>query len=406
MYIPSSFLYQLLRSEQIGIFCESNNEGDKAIIAKLPTSTIKAISLGAKVEFYVFTTSVEPHYLALCMKVFDNKNSPMHAILTQRWQNSNNILDVSFFDSELDLVLYDETDAPVQASRIKIKTNTSNKNVKDILQNTKFISLYDYKSGNDFTDSVCADLGFDFLFHPDYPIVRFKFSVEITDINATKVCHYSEQGSTFYDVIQDIDGTRQERQVYQSLCLMDNSNTTISPLVTIGKKERELTDILTITANKQLVAIESKCLQVDIDTLDKSYERTSASIVKHCKKALGQLEGVYKTIKRKERIYDKDDNTLLIEDKYLFYGVVLIDEYRHSKDWNELIILMGELSNRHNICLNIITISELIYTMKLSESNIASFVKFLEKRHEACINSNTIDMRFINSSLSVSNLIP
>ncbi|MPW27799.1 hypothetical protein F9L16_02165 [Agarivorans sp. B2Z047] len=399
MYIPSRFAYEVLVSEKIGVLCESNNKGDKAIIAKLPTSTIKAIALGAKVDFYVFTTSRKPYYLALCMKIFDNKCSPMHALLAQRWQNSNNILDFSFFDSELDFVLFDETDASVQESKIKIKTNFRNKRVRNVLQNMKFTSSNDYDAVNHFTDSVCADLGFNYDSHPHYPIASFKFSTEIKDIHTVKTIHVNEQSSTHYDVIKDIDGARQERQIYQSLCLMDNSKTAISPLVTIGKKERELTDVLTITQNQQLIAVESKCLQVDKDAVGKSYERTAASIVKHCKKALSQLEGVYKSIKRGERIYDEHDNTLLLEGNNSFYGIVLIDEFRPSNDWEEVINLMQSLSNTHNVCLNIISISEMIYTMKLCTSNTSLFIELLENRQQACIDANTIDIRFTNSSL-------
>ncbi|MCW8332562.1 hypothetical protein [Vibrio paucivorans] len=399
MYIPSTFLYEVLGSEKIGVFCESNSQGNKAIIAKLPTSTIKAIALGAKVDFHLFTTSRKPHYLALCMRVFDNTSSPLHAMLAQRWQNSNNIFEASFFDTELDLVLFDETDAPIQEGKIKIKTNFRNKRARNVLQNTNLASSNDYEAVNHFMDSVCADLGFDYIPHPNYPIVSFKFSVEIKDIRTVTAIHVNEQGSAHYDVIRDIDGPRQERQIYQSLCLMDDSKTALSPLVTIGKKERELTDILTITQNHQLVAVESKCLQVDKDAVEKPYERTSASIIKHCKKALGQLEGVYKTIKRGERIYDEYDNTLLLGANHSFYGVVLIDEFRPSKDWDEVINLMQTLSNTHHICLNIISISEMIYTMKLCTSNTDLFVESLENRHKACINANTVDVRFINSSL-------
>jgi hypothetical protein len=399
MYIPSKFLHEILCSEKVGVFCESNKQGNKAIIAKLPAATIKALALGAKVDFYVLTTSKKPHYLALCLKIFDNESSPMIAMLPQRWQNSNNILDFSFFDSQLDLVLFDETDAPVQANKIKIKTNFRNKRVKNVLQHTDFTSSNDYDSVNDFMSSVFADLGFDYDAHPHYPIVSFKFSVEITEIHSITAIHANEQGSTHYDLTQDIDGTRQERQIYQSLCLIGNSKTAISPLVRIGKKERELTDILTITQNQQLVAIESKCLQVDKDTVKKSYERTTARIIKHCKKALGQLEGVYKTIKRGEIIYDENNNTLFLGNEYSFYGIVLIDEFRPSKDWCEIINLMQELSNKHNVCLNIISLSELIYDIKRCTSNMNLFLESLESRYQTCIDLNTIDIQLTNYSL-------
>lgn len=399
MYIPSSFLFDMIRSEQIGIFCESNTQGDKAIVAKLPTSTIKAIALGVKVEFYVFTTSKAPHYLALCMKIYDNQSSPMHAVLAQRWQNPNNLLDFSFFNSDLDLTLFDETDAAVQEGKIRIKTNFKNKRISNVLQNTPFTSSNDYIAVNNFTDSVCADLGLGFDAHPQHPILSFKFSVKITGTHSVKAIHVNEQASTHYNVMEDIDGTRQERQVYQSLCLMSNSATAISPLVTIGKKERELTDILTITQNHQLIAIESKCLQVDKDAANKDQERTAASIIKHCKKALGQLEGAFKTVQKGERVYDDHGKALLSDDEYSFYGVVLIDEYRPSKDWDEVISLMLSLSNTHKICLNIVSISELIYTMKLCNSNTSLFVEALENRHRVCKETNSIDIHFINSSL-------
>lgn len=399
MYIPSGFLFKLITSEKIGVFCESNPFGDKAIIAKLPTSTIKAIALGAKIEFYLFTTSKKPFYLALCMKIYDNKSSPLYALLTQRWNDSNNIFDVSFLDSELNLSLFDETDAPIQESIIKIKTNFKNSRVKFVLKNTKFISSDDYIEANNFMDSICADLGLVHEAHPHYPIVSFKFPVEVKNTRTIKTHHVNEQGSTSYDVVQDIDGARQERQIYQSLCLMENSKTFISPLVTIGKKERELTDVLTITQNRQLIAIESKCLQVDETTVDKSHDRTSASIIKHCKKALGQLEGVYKTLKRGDRVYDESNNTLTPNETFSFYGVVLIDEFRPSKGWSEVISIIRELSNLHNICLNVISISEIIYTMKLCASNMDLFIKSLENRHKACIEEGNIDIRFINTSL-------
>ncbi|MDU0111586.1 hypothetical protein RT723_00890 [Psychrosphaera aquimarina] len=399
MYMPSKFMNQMISSAQIGVFCESNRNGDQVIIAKLPTSTIKAINFGAKIEFYIITTSKTPHYLALCMRIFDNESSPMDAILAQKWQNSNNIFNSSFLNTELDLVLFDETDAPTLKGKIKLKTNFRNKRVHNILNNFQFISADNYDSCNNFIDSACANLGHNYKAHPKYPIVSFKIATVLTKLKSILTIHGNEQGSTHYDLINDIDGIRQERQIYQSLCLMDNSSTTLSPLVQIGKKERELTDILTITNDSEIIAFESKSLEFNESTILKSYERITSNIIKHCNKALKQLEGVFKAIQREERVYDDKNNTLLFNGNYTFYGIVIIDEYRLSNNWDNILFTLNKISEEHHICLNILTLSEMLYTLKLCKSDIQLFVKSLEKRHRACINNNSINIQFMDGTL-------
>lgn len=399
MYIPSSFLYKVICSEQIGVFCESNGDGNKAIIAKFPTSTIKSLALGAKVEFYLYTTQKAPHYLALGMKIIDNISSPLYAMIPQRWLSHNNIFNSTFLNCELDFVIYDETDAAIQHSKITIKTNFKNQRVHYVLKNTEFEPPKDSESSEQFMDNIFSNLGFDFRPHPNYPVIGFKFPATVTEVNSIFTIHVNEQGATQYDAVKDIDGPRQERQIYQSLCLMDNSETTISPLVKIGLKERELTDILTVTQKGPLIAVESKCLQYDITAFDRSTDRTAANIIGHCKKAIGQLEGVYKTIKRGERIYNSEGKTLLVSENHSFYGIVVIDEFRPSKDWNSILNLTKTLSDKHDICINIISISEIIYTMKLCMSDTHLFIKTLEDRYRVCIDNNNINVRFKNSSL-------
>lgn len=399
MYLPSKNLHDILTSEQVGVFCESNSSGDKALVAKLPTSVIKSIFLGAKIEFYLFVKIPPPHNIALALKVFDNKSSPFHAILVQRWSNHNNIFDDSFLDSDIHLSLFDETDASVAYGTINIKTNFRNKRVYNIIENFEFSSANSQLDNIKFTDSVCASLGSDDAKHPGFKVLKFHFPVKVKELETIFTHHVNNQGSSSYEVATEIDGARQERQIYQALCLMDNSSTTLSPLVTIGKKERELTDVLTCSLNNNVIAIESKCLQVDVSTLDKSRERASSSMIKHCRKAINQLEGVYKVINRGEEIYNTAGITLLHGSNYDFYGIVLIDEYRESREWPEIIELIEKVSMRHKICINIISVPEIIYNMKLSLSNTNTFISMLQKRHEICLKKNSINIKFIDSSL-------
>ncbi|WP_434999005.1 hypothetical protein ACRZ5S_20740 [Vibrio scophthalmi] len=402
MYIPSNFIVSVLKNEQIGVFCESNTDGDKAIIGKLPSSAIKSIALGAKLEFYVLVSTKKPHYIAFCMKVYDNLSQPLHAFLAQRWVHSNNILDFSFFDTDIELVLFDETDMPVQEATIRLKTNFKNKRIKQCLTSMKLESASDYGLVNQFTDSALATLGFPFSNDPAFPILQYKFNVFISDIHSKLSFHINEQGLVQYNISEDIDGNRQENQIYQSLCLVSDSRTYNSPMVTIGKKARELTDIFTVSNFGQLIAIESKCLKVDHDTASKENKRTSSSIIKHCIKALDQLEGVAKAIKREEKVAEQNGQAISLSVDSSFYGIVLIDEYRPSPDWAKVIEKMAKLSEQHNICLNIITVSELIYTIKLCNSDISLFIESLDTRFAKVLDVNSVNIKFINSTLPTS----
>ncbi|EMZ1488689.1 hypothetical protein ABC295_001915 [Vibrio cholerae] len=398
MYIPSRFLFQLMVSEKVGVFCESNSIGDKAIIAKLPTSTIKAIALGAKVEFLVFLSeyTMNSRNIALALKVYDMADNPFHAILPLRWKNKNNMLTAGFFNKELEISIFDDTDASVLNGNIRIETNFKNKRLLHLLENFQFESSNNFTQMNRFMDLICSTI----TDNSPTTITTFKFKASLSQIKSILTYHANEQGVTSYDVMSDIDGTRQERQIYQALCLMNNSQTYLSPLVKIGSKERELTDVLTIMDNGGVIVLESKCLQINFDSLSKNLVKTSSNLIKHCKKAICQIEGSYKAIKRGEDVYTDEGDALAFNVQSKCYGIVLIDEYRHSNDWSDIINHLKEVSEKHNIIINIVTISELIYTMKLSCSCIKNFALLLEKRYEFCTKEESINVNFRDYSLS------
>ncbi len=397
MYIPSLFLSQLLISEKVGVFCESNSIGDRAIIAKLPTSTIKAIALGVKVEFLVFLSEdiKDSRYLALALKVYDLEDKPFHAILPLRWVNKNNMLNSDFFDHEISISIFDDTDASVLNGKIRIETDAENCRLLQLLDNGQFESSNNFIQAIQFMDSICATLSP----NSSTTVTTFKFNTSLSQMKSILTFHANIQGHTGYDVMSDIDGIRQERQIYQALCLMDDSRTYLSPLVRIGLKDRELTDVLTIMDNGSFIALESKCLQMDANSLTKKSTKVSSNLLKHCKKAIGQVEGSYKAIKRGEEVYTNKGDTLTLNTLSKCYGIILIDEYRHSTGWGEIVKNLREVSEKHNICINVVTISELIYTMKLSCSCIKKFTSLLEQRYELCTQLNDINVNFIDYSL-------
>lgn len=182
MYIPSRFLFQLMVSEKVGVFCESNSIGDKAIIAKLPTSTIKAIALGAKVEFLVFLSeyTMNSRNIALALKVYDMADNPFHAILPLRWKNKNNMLTAGFFNKELEISIFDDTDASVLNGNIRIETNFKNKRLLHLLENFQFESSNNFTQMNRFMDLICSTI----TDNSPTTITTFKFKASLSQIKS------------------------------------------------------------------------------------------------------------------------------------------------------------------------------------------------------------------------------
>ncbi|ENG5979973.1 hypothetical protein ACUSRP_003623 [Vibrio alginolyticus] len=399
MYIPSRFLFDVISSEQLGIFCESNSDGEKSIIAKLPSNTLKALALGAKSEVLVFISRNYPKYIALVLKVHDSE-SPLFAVMPQRWHdNLFNRINSDFFNEDISFVLYDETDAPVQFGKIKIKTNFRNKKSLFFIDNKDIESANDYSNVNKFLDAIFNALGEKEYETHGFSLQEFKFNIEISELQSLLTIHANEIGVTDYNLVDDIDGDRQEKQAFQALSLMNNSTCYLSPNVTIGKQTRELTDILCVTKSSDLIAIESKCLQVDRDKFDKTYERLASRLVKHCKKAIGQLQGGYKALKRGEEVTNESGEIIPIIEDFSFHGVVLIDEFKYSPSWDEVFNLVENVKSELGISINVIPISEFIYTMKLYNSDIESFSKSLELRFDICIENKSFDVKFVNSAL-------
>ncbi|WDY53799.1 hypothetical protein [Vibrio fluvialis] len=402
MYVPSSFLYEIIQSEQTGIFCESNSSGDHAILVKLPTSVLKSLIHGAKSYIHVYLTLDAPEYIALVFEVKDNTTSPFHAVIPQRWISEFNRFTSSYFDKVIELTIYDETDAPVTSADIKIKTNFKHKGLMRILSNDVLLPAIDFDSTMMFLDTVCHEIGDRSFKRHKMSLQHFKFNVEITNVTNLNAIHVNPNSSVSYNVETAIDGNRQELQIFQALSVLIGSSSYHSPYVTIGKTDRELTDLLCITSNNCSIAIESKALTMDESSVNVSYEKNISKTIKHCAKALRQIEGAYKSIRDSNRIFIRESNeTIVVNPNNKFFGIVLLDEYRNSHLWSDIFDSVVKLHERHGVIINILSVSELMYIIKLCDSDSSNILTLLEKRFEKTMDLKTFTIRLIDESLPI-----
>lgn len=397
MYIVSDYLNRMISSEQVGVWVESS-DNNFALIAKIPSNVAKAIYMGAKLELLVgITIESSPRY-SIALKVSDSIDNPFIVILPQRWINSCNLLNYNFFSKDITLTIYDEIDSLVIGAIVEISLPYDATKLSELL-NYKLFPIVSLES---------ADELFDAFSHHIYPLQYISNGIDmevfISDINIKNINSYlnfkaTDNGYNYYDFSTDIDGIIQENQIHNSLRVFFGKNAYHSPQVTIGKKSRELTDILALSED-YYICIESKCISIDILTLNKSSDRIISGVIKSCSKAIKQLEGTLKAIRRGEVI--KSNNKEIINFNRLNSGhlIILISEYIHSKRWDSLIEPIKLIRDKHNAMIHILSLSELSYILKLSQSQSEILNAILIERYEAFHNNNTFNIISFNSSLT------
>ncbi len=210
----------------------------------------------------------------------------------------------------------------------------------------------------------------------------------------------TEHSSFQYKIDKQDEGLTQELQLTQALQLNFGKDTVHSPQVTAGEKTRELIDVLGFDRNSSYL-IESKSLSVNDSGHTISQEMRLAKSIKHAHKALNQLEGAIKAIRREHTLTDSSGNPLTIANKNNLHGIAVISEFIQSDRWNEIIAKIESLSKSNKARLHVIELSEFIYMIKLSQRPTISFEQSFIERFEAVIEHRTLNIKGMDSSLPV-----
>lgn len=396
MYIPSSQLRHLIESEQFGVWSEVYSNGSKvALIAKASSTTIKAIVQGCRVELYIGVNEGVKNYCAIALKVFDSIESPLLIPMTPRLQREVDGI-ASFSDNlAFSFTMYNEINMPsifcegildIPADKVSEKLFSGNYTISDTLEET-----------NQIIDSFC------FTIDPAYGTRNsHKFSVHCFEMNLKKiqpiaVISANEFGAIYNKIDTSDEGLSQEEQLAQFLQNIHKDNVYHSPNVQIGKKQRELTDILSLDGSCNYL-IESKALCLNESGYTISDNRKSSTLFKATKKALGQLKGAAKAIRRGEKITKNDGTILNIGREQDIHGIVIVSEMLALNTWDDIIGVI-KTESKNGLYFHVIQFPEFINTIKLSLSPTVSFEQCLLQRHNAVVEYGILNIEGIDSSL-------
>lgn len=181
MYIPSDVISKMIQSEQYGVWAESYENGNSAaLIIKIPSSSLKAIIQGCKIQLFIGITTIEKDkiYLTIGVQIFDSIDSPLLVPMAVRTKKEESGIKILLNKQNFVIALFDELNTNICSATGKI-SNSIFSNI-DISQN--FLLADNLKLVNEILDSFCHIINPDYGTQQVYPSLVYNDQITISNI--------------------------------------------------------------------------------------------------------------------------------------------------------------------------------------------------------------------------------
>lgn len=388
MHFPSLRINEQLQSTSSGIWFTPANDGNEiAILIKTTTSIIKSITSGSKINFVFGDIQ---GILCSGVTIFDIPESPAfiyNAILhTEEHVALNEFLN----SLTAPLFIFNELDVCVAWCDIKIDNNEDVTILAGDIKN-KYVG--------EFTDTCSTSL--DNFFNSVFPTQQSEFTdiyktilinVECSSWQINQIDFIGNFDVKTLIINESDEGSTLEKSIWSSLESVFPLSLYHSPLVRIGEKDRELTDILTFHEYGSFL-FEAKDFSVLNRNTNPTLERRATLIKKQSKKAISQLIGASKAIKRGELVFSKSGEKIpLVTDKPL-HCIVLITEFPHNGDWSDIKSKLFSAMSDTGDFFHILDLQELIVLLKCSSGDAKLLDYNLMERCKASIENDSLYIR-------------
>lgn len=313
-------------------YVPANGGKELALLIKAPSSSIKALLAGCPLEL-VFGKRAK--HLCTGVRILDMPDAPIFISGMQRELEEHQALDRALDARQLPVFLFNEMDVCLAWSNVALAEG-------DAVRVRAMMGEVEQLYVGPFTADCSASLDC-FAYSVDgtqaHAGAVYIPTLQIpTILEAWRTNNISFVGMRGYHTItlDDRDeGEMFERAVWASLESVFPLTLHKGPQVKIGKKMRELTDVLA-SHEYGCFLIEAKDLSVLNAGFDRDQARRTKGVQKQVKKAIAQLVGAASALARGEKVFDDDGNELnLVRDKPP-HCIVLITELMHWGDWSEI----------------------------------------------------------------------
>lgn len=371
-------IYNELRREAAAIWYISDENGSK-IMVKAPTTCIKAVAKGCKIEFlFCRDESYKPNFFHTGLRIYDDLLYYQMIFCTHRFLYEHLSIAKILNIDRVQIQLFNEMSICQAFGDLIIKESDKH-DILSLLGNPK--KLY----AGEFNKHVEKSLdNFQNIFEPPSLIVPESLHLIIAEgtiikVQPVKNYIYHDEGVSVDINILGNEGEELEKEVFAVLYSLFDRNTIKNPRINYKTTNRELTDILTFS-DIGIFLFETKALGVINAKEGRTMERKVSGLQKQISKAISQLAGAMKKISENVLVFDSDGKEIHFNRTLIPHGIVLISEFLPFGEWDSIVNEMFEAMLESNSMIHLLDMKEFMQFVGHAQSNKYIFDDFLIQR--------------------------
>ena len=390
MHLPSARVYQEMRSEEASLWYVPANDGKElALLIKCPTSCIKALLAGCSLKLVYGKNGF---HLCTGGRILDMPDAPIFLSRVQREAEEHSVLVRALNDRKFPAFLFNELDACVAWTNVELATEDASKALQLIGDETQlYVGSFESETSHSL-DCFCFSVDDTNTYPNAKTIPTVEISVSLEPWRTNHISYVGLRGYQTITLNDKDEGEMLERAVWASLESVFPLTLYKSPQVRTGVKIRELTDVLSFHEYGNFL-IEAKDLSVLQAGYERGQERRTKSTQKQVKKAIKQLVGASKALKRGESVIDTNGSELQIDRTKSDHCIILITELMHCGDWSEIEDLLVKAMRATGAFSNLLDLREFIALLKGSSGKATLLDYNLMQRCKVFAENGSIHIR-------------
>ena len=327
-------IQQELLHESAGIWYLNNHLASK-IIVKAPSSTIKSLIKGCKIEFcFGRDQRSNPNIFHAGVRIYDDPINYLIVTETLRFNDEHSSLQAIMNRTETHLDVYNELNVCVAVAKVHIEVKNQMKTL-NLLGNIAHLYTGDFtnvisKSLDCFVHSLDKSMQFESVYEIDNIVI----SAELSSWEENTVYFIGENEHNKIVCMDPKEGDSFEQQINAVMDSIFKDQVYRGPQIVKGNRKRELIDLLAFS-DYGIFLIEAKALGILNTGLNRTMDRKVKGLHQQINKGINQLIGAVKTIANNERIYHAKNSTEIVFNRELLpHGIVLVSELFLFGDWS------------------------------------------------------------------------
>ena len=222
---------------------------------------------------------------------------------------------------------------------------------------------------------------------------QFAVAVVPVKLKSKEVLRLSLATSGNFDLDHANEGANLEQSLHELLASKYPSRTFRNPEVQLDTKKRELTDLL-LLSKTEIFLFESKVMAVLERGLNVTAEKRARRTMKHFQKAIGQLVGAVRQIRKNAPLFAQDGTPLTVHhtEQTKIHALVVVSSANLGLDFRQV---AAELTNAHSQApafYHFLDLSELQQHIAFTD-DMDRLSLYLERRFEVATGSQNAAIR-------------